>query len=53
MEATGVVKKMRRGLLLVALILVMKLRCCQSRCGEEPASRRGASSDVRFFMIVD
>ncbi|XP_047424720.1 tachykinin-3a isoform X6 [Mugil cephalus] len=33
---------MKKGLLLVTLFLVMKLRCSHSRC-EEPGSRRSAS----------
>lgn len=36
---------MRRGLLLVTLFLIMKLRCSQSRC-EEPASRRSSSDQT-------
>ncbi|XP_062314528.1 tachykinin-3a [Osmerus eperlanus] len=36
---------MRRGLLLVALFLVMKLRLCQSGC-EEPGSRRSSSGEI-------
>lgn len=36
---------MRRGLLLVTLFLVMKLRYSQSRC-EEPGSRRSTSDQT-------
>ncbi|XP_071759379.1 tachykinin-3a [Centroberyx gerrardi] len=38
---------MRRGLLLVTLFLVMKLRYSQSRC-EEPGSRRSTSDTIGF-----
>ncbi|XP_041656408.1 tachykinin-3a [Cheilinus undulatus] len=34
---------MRRGLLLVSLFLIMKLRCSQSRCEEESGMRRVTS----------
>lgn len=41
------VVKMRRGVLLVTVFLLMKLRCSQSRC-EEPGSRI-SNSDVGVF----
>lgn len=42
----GGAAKMRRGLLLVTLFVILKLRCSQSRC-EETGSRR-STSDVGF-----
>lgn len=42
---------MRRGLLLVTMFLIMKLRCSQSRC-EEPQSRKSIS-DVGFLVRND
>ncbi|XP_056131150.1 tachykinin-3a [Lampris incognitus] len=41
---------MRRGLLLVTLCLVMKLRCGQSRC-EEPGSRRPPSDTIGYGKL--
>lgn len=42
------VVKMRRGLLLVTVVLLMKLRCSQSRC--EETGSRSSSSDVGVFV---
>lgn len=41
------VVKMRRGLLLVTVVLLMKLRCSQSRC--EETGSQSLSSDVGVF----
>ncbi|TNN56935.1 hypothetical protein EYF80_032833 [Liparis tanakae] len=51
LQTTGGAEKMRRGLLLVTLFLVMKLRHSQSRC-EEPGSRR-ATSDFQKTTGLD
>lgn len=45
------VAKMRRGLLLVTLFLLMKLRCSQSRC--EETGSRSSTSDVGVFVRTD
>ncbi|KAK0151360.1 hypothetical protein N1851_001646 [Merluccius polli] len=42
-QKAGSAKKMRIRLVLVTLFLLMKLRCTQSRCEEEPGSRRPLS----------
>lgn len=45
------VVKMRRGLLLVTLFLLMKLRLSQCRC--EETGSRSSSSDVGVFVRTD
>lgn len=45
------VVKMRRGLLLVTVVLLMRLRCSQSRC--EETGLRSSSSDVGVFVSTN